>query len=166
MPAAVMSIGKKRGSCSAARSAALYPPTVAWDESASIGCARVIRGTDSSANAVTPRAASASTPAWSESGSRKAISSWPERSRSRSSADGLRTLTTPSASHGSPSVAPASVYASSGNDAASPAPCSTTSSNPAAASFPTVSGTSATRRSPSVVSRGMPTLIRRIAYAP
>ena len=73
----------------------MYPPTVACDESASIAWARVIRGTDSSANAVTPAAASASTPAWSESGSRKPISTWPEWRRPRSSADGLRTLTTP-----------------------------------------------------------------------
>src|SRR5438093_922620 len=121
VPAAVMSIGKKRGRCSAPRSAASYPATVACDESASIGCARVIRGTDSSANAVTPRAASASTPVGSESGSRKAINSWPGRSRSRSSGDGLRTFTTPSASHGSPLTAPASVYALSGNEAAAAA---------------------------------------------
>src|SRR5947209_11398340 len=114
---------------------------------------------DSSANAVTPRAESASSPAGSESGSRKPISTWPERSFAVSSADGLRTFAMASATHGSPSDAPASVYSASGNEAGAPAPGSTTISNPAAASLATVSGTSATRRSPVVVSRVTPTLI-------
>src|SRR6478735_458875 len=64
-----------------------------------------------------------------------------------------------SAAHGEPIVAPACVYASSGNDAASPAPGSTVTSKPAAVSFPTVSGTRATLRSPRAVSRATPTLI-------
>src|SRR5882724_116256 len=84
---------------------------------------------------------------------------WPSRKRATSASSGLRTFTTPSASHGDPSVAPASMYAASGNHAASPAPGSTTTSKPAAASFPTVSGTRATRRSPGAVSRATPTLI-------
>ena len=71
----------------------------------------------------------------------------------------LRTFDDASASHGEPSVTPASVYASSGNEAASPAPGSTTISKPAAASFPAVSGTRATLRSPGAVSRATPTLI-------
>src|SRR2546427_6825364 len=45
---------------SAARMTALYPATVACEDRASIGCARVIRGIDSIANAITPRAASRS----------------------------------------------------------------------------------------------------------
>ncbi len=44
VPAAVVSMGKKRGSTSAAISTALYPQTVAMEESASILCARVVRG--------------------------------------------------------------------------------------------------------------------------
>ena len=99
VPAAVISIGKKRGSRSAATSTALYPDTVACDESASIGCARVMRGIDSIAKAFTPRAASRSIPGRSVSGSRKPTSSCPSRRRSTSAADGLRTFTTPSASH-------------------------------------------------------------------
>jgi hypothetical protein len=104
-------------------------------------------------------------PRGSESGSRKPIRSCPARSRSSSPPAGLRTFTMPSAAHGSPIVAPASVYAASGNEAAAPASFSTTSPKPPAASFPTVSGTSATRLSPFVVSRGIPILMRCTAYA-
>ena len=129
MPAAVVSIGMKRGSRSAAISAALYPPTVACDDSASIDCARVIRGMDSIANATTPWAASRSIPAWSVSGCRKPIRTAPVRSFPASSTVGFCTLTTTSASHAlSATVAPASVYASSSNDAALPAPRSTSTS--------------------------------------
>ena len=55
VPAAVVSIGRNRGRCSAPSSTALYPETVACDESASIDCARVVRGIDSIANPSTPR---------------------------------------------------------------------------------------------------------------
>ena len=58
-PAAVISSGKKDGSRSAATSAARYPDTSACDVSASIDCAREMRGSSSSANAVVPAAASA-----------------------------------------------------------------------------------------------------------
>jgi hypothetical protein len=44
VPAAVMSIGKNRGSRSAAMRTALYPARFACDESASIDCASVVRG--------------------------------------------------------------------------------------------------------------------------
>src|SRR5881409_3613952 len=57
VPAAVTSIGRNFGSRSAARRMALYPETVAWEESASIDWARVMRGIDSMAKAVTPREA-------------------------------------------------------------------------------------------------------------
>ena len=146
VPAAVTSIGRNFGSRSAARTTALYPETVAWDESASIDCARVMRGIDSIANAVTPREPRRSMPSWSVSGWRKPISTWPSRSLPTSSSLGLRTLATRSAAHGSPIAAPASVNASSVNEAAVPAPCSTTTSIPS--SFATRSGTSATLRSP------------------
>src|SRR5712691_2219772 len=125
-----------------------------------------MRGTDSIANATTPRSASLSIPSLSPSGSRKPTRSWPSRSRAASASSGLRTLTTASASQGEPSVAPASAYASSGNDAASPAAGSTTTSKPPAASFPTVSGTSATLRSPGAVSRAAPTLIAEDSIRP
>src|SRR4051812_27469086 len=80
----------------------------------------------------------------------------PERSDASA---GRRTATIASASQGDPIVPPACTYASSGNEAASPAPRSTVTSKPAAVSFPTVSGTRATLRSPGAVSRATPTLI-------
>ncbi len=55
--------------------------------------------------------------------------------------------------------APASSNSSSGISAASPAPASTTTSTPFAPRRLTTSGTSATRRSPSAVSLGTPTII-------
>ena len=162
MPAAVISIGKNLGRRSAASSTALYPETVACEDSASIGCARVIRGIDSSANPVTPRRVRRSMPSGSVSGWRNAIRIEPSASRSTSSADGFCTFTTPSASAKSSSrlttPAPASRYSESEKLAASPAPCSTATSNPPAASFSTISGTSATRRSPTAVSFGTATL--------
>ena len=57
VPAAVVSIGKIRGKVSAAISTALYPQIVPIDESASMLCARVVRGINSTANEVTPVAA-------------------------------------------------------------------------------------------------------------
>src|SRR5437870_10102553 len=61
VPAAVTSIGKNRLVAAAARRTALYPATVAWDDSTSIGCARVIRGSNARLNAVTLRAATCDT---------------------------------------------------------------------------------------------------------
>ena len=66
-----------------------------------------MRGIDSIANAVTPRAVSRSMPSASVSGCRWPIRTCPSRRRSTSSALGLRTLATRSASQGSPRVAPA-----------------------------------------------------------
>src|SRR6476659_5105338 len=119
-----------------------------------------MRGIDSSANAFTPAAVSRSTPALSVSGCKKAISTWPLRSRAVSSAVGVATFATTSAPQGSPICAPASVYAVSGNAAAAPAPASTITSTPSP-SRDTVAGTSATRRSPSLISFGIPSRIRR-----
>src|SRR5262249_52344989 len=72
---------------------------------------------------------------------------------------GAATFRTTSHAHGSPIVAPASVYAASGNPASIPAPSSTTTSTPSPRR-PTVSGTSAARRSPGADSFGTPTRIR------
>jgi hypothetical protein len=57
-----MSIGMKRPYSWAAAITALYPAMLPWDESTSIACARLIRGSSSMAKAVTPDCASASTP--------------------------------------------------------------------------------------------------------
>jgi len=54
VPAAVVSIGKMRGKVSAAMMTALYPQMVPIEESASILCARVDRGINSTAKEVTP----------------------------------------------------------------------------------------------------------------
>ena len=59
VPAAVISIGNIRGSVSAASSTPLYPAMVAIDDSASMLCARVMRGMSSIDNAVAPVCASA-----------------------------------------------------------------------------------------------------------
>ena len=54
VPAAVVSIGKMRGNVSAAMITALYPQIVPIEESASMLCARVVRGINSTAKEVTP----------------------------------------------------------------------------------------------------------------
>ena len=64
VPAAVVSMGKMRGWQSAAISTALYPQAVPIEESASMLWARVVRGINSTENAVTPaRAISCTTSA-------------------------------------------------------------------------------------------------------
>ncbi len=109
MPAAVVSIGKNRVDSLAASTTALYPATLACEDSASITWAREIRGIASTAKACTPRCFSA--PIWLSAlrGAKKPISVCPERSRATSSDVGGATLTTTSAAHASPIVAPASV---------------------------------------------------------
>jgi len=52
VPAAVVSIGKILGNASAAITTALYPAIVAMEESASMLCARVVRGINSTEKAV------------------------------------------------------------------------------------------------------------------
>src|ERR1700730_11291985 len=54
VPAAVVSMEKNFGSASAAISTALYPDMVAIEESASMLCARVVRGINSTEKEVTP----------------------------------------------------------------------------------------------------------------
>ena len=75
VPAAVVSIGKYRGSRLAAMRTALYPAMLAIEERVSIDCARVIRGIRSIANAVTPRSASFAIASGCRDGT-----SWPARS--------------------------------------------------------------------------------------
>ena len=77
MPAAVVSIGKNRVDSEAATSTALYPATLACDDSASITCAREIRGIASNANACTPAFFSASIWLSALRGAKKPISVWP-----------------------------------------------------------------------------------------
>src|SRR5712691_10327210 len=161
VPAAVVSIGRKRGSRSAAISIAWYPATVACEESASIGWARVMRGIDSIAKATTPREASRSIPSRSVSGWRKAIRTCPSCKRPASGSLGFCILTTASAPQApSPTCAPASTKAESSYVAASPAPGSTRISKPLCTRRSTTSGTRATLRSPGAVSLGTPTFIR------
>ena len=57
---------------------------VAIDDSASMDCARVMRGINSIDSAVTPRPARAVASAGSPSGSTNAMRAWPERVRARS----------------------------------------------------------------------------------
>src|SRR6476619_3226384 len=132
----------------------------AWLESASIDCARLIRGTDSIAKLVAPVCAIALIVSPAVSGARKPISTPLACSRSTSSALGGATLTTTSDSYTAPASstirASACSYCSSGIRAPAPAPRSTTTSRPSALSLPTTSGTNATRRSPSADSLGTP----------
>ena len=60
VPAAVIIIGKALPSTPAASIIALYPAKLLCEERISIDCARVMRGNNSMANAVTPCLASAS----------------------------------------------------------------------------------------------------------
>jgi len=85
---------------------------LAIDDSASIFCARLIRGTQSIASTVTLRAASLSTSSAFSAGNKNEISVAPSRSCATSSSFGGRTLRTMSACHASARstmVAPASV---------------------------------------------------------
>jgi len=71
VPAAVIIIGNIRGSASAASSTALYPAIVAMDDSASMLCARVMRGTISMEKRMAPFAATDWVRALSLNGSEK-----------------------------------------------------------------------------------------------
>src|SRR2546421_406181 len=125
-----------------------------------------MRGIDSIAKAITPDSWRRSIPCRSVSGARKPITTTPLCSAATWSGDGRTALTTISASSAlSTSCAPAPSYSASRKDAVAPALRSTSSSRPAAVSFATESGTSATRRSPAAVSRGMPTLTARNSKA-
>src|SRR5688572_26208031 len=130
--------------------------------------ARVVRGIDSIANAMTPRAASLSIPSGSLSGARNPIRTVPGSSSATSSAVGRPTRTTAPApaiaSACETSSAPAAAYSASANPAARPASRSTAKLKPDEASFATASGTSATRRSPAPVSFGTATLTEMALY--
>src|SRR5690349_5361260 len=119
-----------------------------------------MRGMDSIAKAVTPAPASASRTSGRVRGARNPTSTELGPRRAISSGVGGDTFTTTSAPQGSPIWAPASVNAASGSIAPSPAPDSTTTSMSRVASLRITSGTSPTRRSPSVVSTGTPTRMR------
>ena len=153
VPAAVMNMGKNLARCSAADSPARYPATVAWDERASMDCARLIRGSRSSLYTVAPRAARACTVSAAATGWRKLISETPSGNAPTSSSVGGCTRATTAAPEraaaaSSTTVAPAWRKASSENRARSPAPDSTTTSTPVLASLVATSGTIATRSSP------------------
>ena len=128
---------------------------------ASIDCAREMRGTSSSPNDVMPASRSARTVASSVEGEVRPIVTAPRRSRAGVAGSSGRTCSSTSRSprpSGSTIVAPACSYAASACPDASPAPCSTSTSNPRSASWRTVSGVTATRRSPVLRSLAMPTL--------
>jgi hypothetical protein len=77
----VISSGKNRPNSPAATSTALYPATLDWEVSASIGCARdSVRGRPSRLITVTPRAASAAANSGSASGASMPMTAWPGRS--------------------------------------------------------------------------------------
>src|SRR6185369_11575414 len=131
---------------------------LAWLESTSMLCARVVRGAASRAKLVRPAAASASRPARSN-GLSMPTRAAPLFIRSSSSAAGERTLRTrsaPSAPARSQISAPAAAKASSVTLAGTPAPDSTRIVWPCAFSFLVVSGVAAMRVSPAAVSRGTP----------
>ena len=168
VPAAVMSMGKNRPYALAAISAALYPATLAWELSASIGCARDrVRGSPSRLTAVTPCAARSRASSGLVSVDSIPNTACPARSLGTAFGPGRVTVRMTSASaYSSAAVtmaAPASAYVLSGNQAASPAPLSTSTSAPAAISFGTVSGTRATRRSPGAFSLTTATFMRDLA---
>src|SRR5579875_258522 len=141
----------------------------AWLESASIACARLIRGTASSAKLITPARASAATPSPLVSGWRNPISTAPLRRQAISSWLGGATLSTTSQPRASAALAtrraPACSNCSSPISAPAPAPRSTSTSCESPASLRTTSGTSATRRSPGAVSFGTPIFIGRRSLA-
>ena len=97
VPAAVVRSGKYRPNAFAAMRTALYPPTFAWLESASIVCAREsVRGIASRLIAVTPASASVAMSFGSSSGWSSPMTAWPLRSRFASSASASATRRTTS----------------------------------------------------------------------
>ena len=119
VPAAVVSIGKYLAQASAASSAPLYPPMLAIDESVSMPCARVVRGTQSVANADTPRSANCRAACVLRVGISVPSHTAPRRSSaippaSRGCTPQTKSAADSSADRSAASVAPASVYCSSG----------------------------------------------------
>ncbi len=157
------------GSRSAAMRTALYPPTVACELSVSMLWARVMRGMASMLMALTPAFASFCASSGLASVPSVPMRTEPSRSISTSSSDGLPTRRTTSAweyrlAASGTSVAPASRYASSVFEEASPAPAWTRTSMPSPTSWPAIWGVSATRVSPSAVSRGTAIFIRAVLF--
>ena len=131
VPAAVTWPANMPPNSSAASTTARYPATFDMAESTSSACAREMRGTASSARAVTCRSASAATSSGRAAGPSCAMSVAPGRRSSSSSPDGGLTAVTTSDRHTSSrstTCAPASTYARVGRFARSPAPASTTTS--------------------------------------
>src|SRR5260370_34930771 len=128
------------------------------EESASIDWARVMRGINSTANAVSCCATTGSKAAGSSRGLRKPTITAPAFSLLKSSGSGrftqARTSAPASSDRRSVTLAPAALYSSSRKPAFLPAPASTATSTPLAASFLTDSGTNATRASPGCCSTG------------
>ena len=94
-------MGKMRGSSSPASSTALYPAMVAIEDSASMACARVVRGISSMAKAVKPAPTSGSMAAGSSSGLRKPTTTAPFFNCARSCAGGRFTASSTSAASSS-----------------------------------------------------------------
>src|SRR5262245_25483268 len=133
------------------------------EESASIDCARVVRGISSTAKAVSCRDITGSSAAGSSKGLRKPMTTVPAFSFSKSEGSGRLTQASTSAPESrdtrSVNAAPAALYSSSRKPALSPAPASITTSTPPATSFLTDSGVKATRASPGCRSTGTAILI-------
>ena len=135
--------------------------------STSIFWARLMRGTWSSASALTLRAARALSRSAFWAGKTRQISSDASCRRSTSlrpsTSLGPRTLSTTSAPQAASPVgsisAPAATNASSEKRAPRPAPASTTTEKPRLINFLTLSGDAATRISPGQLSFGTPSLI-------
>ena len=113
VPAAVVSMGKKRPNAAAPTRAALYPATLACELSASMPCARdSVLGSPSRLIAVIPRDARVAASPGSASGLSMPMIAWPDRSPPRICSSGLPTVRTRSAPASSSSrltmVAPAS----------------------------------------------------------
>src|SRR5687768_11272671 len=138
----------------------------AIDDSASTFWARLMRGMQSIAIALTFCAARRSTTSGFCAGKMNETSSAPARIRWISCGSGARTLATTSAAHASSVgtiVAPAAVYCASGKLAAAPAPRSTTTVHPLFTRRPTAFGEAATRRSSGRISLTMETFMESSA---
>src|SRR3954447_19726402 len=98
LPAAVVSIGRNFGIIDAPIRTALYPATVLCDDSTSIDCALVMRGTRSRLSAVTDRSARAGRMYPALAGENKLTSTVPVLSARASAADGGCTFVTTSLS--------------------------------------------------------------------
>ncbi len=159
VPAAVDSIGSSFGSAPAPRRTALYPLTVACEESTSIDCARVMRGTFSSASSLMPFCCSTARASACPAGAQYDTSAEPFGMALASAAlTGwtLQVTVAPATVSANPEQirAPAFSYCWLVNPAASPALASTLTVAPPFTSLATLSGTRPTRVSRAAVSLG------------